>query len=213
MPIRSACTCPKDGAPYSNGQQYCPWCAGLIARTTDPLNRQWIGSLSEDGRTVISPHPDLRTHMPPPGATVPMKQASPYAPYKSRTEQRFAQWLAVQTPTEEIGTWDYQPIRLWLAPQTTYTADFVVQRGEQDALQFEPGVSILLTPTLAVQLLPPPFSALTFYETKASTGHVYEASRAYDKLKVAAHLYPCFTFRLAQWDRPRAMWYIRTIPA
>lgn len=51
----------------------------------------------------------------------------PYAPYRSRTEQRYAQdVLAVWAHDGAIVRWRYEAVRLQLAPQTTLTPDFLL---------------------------------------------------------------------------------------
>ena len=46
--------------------------------------------------------------------------------FRSNTEREYAEMLAIQKLNGEIRDWRYEPIRLKLAEQTTYTPDFMV---------------------------------------------------------------------------------------
>lgn len=46
--------------------------------------------------------------------------------YASKWEELYAQHLAAQALAGEIADWKYEPLKILLAPQTTYTPDFMV---------------------------------------------------------------------------------------
>ena len=97
----------------------------------------------------------------------------PWWPYRSKTEWRYAEVLERWQQTGQILRWRYEALRLALAPQTTLTVDFLV------------------TPVLnAVD------QRLRFDEVKGAT---WFREDGWQKLKIAAALYPEFRFVRVQW--------------
>lgn len=149
----------------------------------------------------------LRVWAPVEDATPTHKNTGPR--YRSKTEARFAEELTRREAMDECKAWWYEPVRLWLRPGMSFTPDFVVQEARPNLLTFTPGMPATLSPALARDLGDGHAGALICYEVKASL--VYEQRRAYDRLKMAAHLYPMFEFRVAQWDRKRHAWNEREV--
>jgi hypothetical protein len=115
--------------------------------------------------SVTIPSPALpQGHLPPPAP-----DARPR--YRSKTEARYADYLTACQYAGTIEAWWYEPLRLWLAPKTTYTPDFLIQYRAS--------------------------TMLTCYEVKGA----YIRDRAMDKPKIAARLYPIFRFRVAVWEQ------------
>lgn len=63
--------------------------------------------------------------------TLPLRHQSPYAPYRSRTEQRYAALLDVWQREGQVRKWRYEAMRLTLATlKTTLTIDFWLTRPD-----------------------------------------------------------------------------------
>ena len=121
-------------------------------------------------------HPGLR---PPQGSApqvlptfpaTPPAPAHPCAPYRSRTEQRFAARLTQEQRDGQVLDWWYEPLKLRLGEKCYYTADFLVRYTDH------PG---------------------DFYLWEVKGG--WARDDAIVKTKTAAKLYPCFHFVWAQW--------------
>ena len=83
----------------------------------------------------------------------------------------------------EVQAWWYEPCKgLYLAPKTSYTPDFLVQFRD-------------------------PTRRLEFHEVKGP----YIWDKDWQKVKLAAAMYPCFRFVRAQWTKGR--WFFREVPA
>jgi hypothetical protein len=169
---------------------------------------------------LLASRQDTRLTLPVPSIAVPRTERTQHEiqadPYRSKTERRFAmERLAIWQDVGRIQAWRYEPVRLWLRPQMSYTPDFLVQREPtpQPCL-FTHGMTLSLTPDFVHTYLDRGqwnTGAFVFYEVKASL--IYEPRRALDRLKMAAHLYPMFHFTLAQWDSKRQEWYEKVITA
>lgn len=94
--------------------------------------------------------------------------------YRSNTEREYADLLRVD-PT--IRQWWYEPFKLWLAPQTTITIDFLVHYKDDRRL-------------------------LELHEVKGR----WVREDGWVKLKIAASLYPCFRVVQAQCIRHEWVW-------
>jgi hypothetical protein len=103
------------------------------------------------------------TPIPPPAPTVPP------SPYRSQTEARYAALLQTRQAGGEIAQWWFEGLKLRLAHNTFYTADFLVQVRESPLLQL--------------------------HEVKG--GFWRDDARV--KIKVAAQQYPCFVFLAVQY--------------
>ena len=108
-------------------------------------------------------------------------QASTTPSYRSKTEAHYAQVLAWRQQAGEIEAWWYEALSLKLAPSTHYRPDFLV---------------------LVAEGMP-----LELHEVKGA----WVREKGWQKLKIAAALYPCFTFRLCQ--RKEGTWHYRVIPS
>lgn len=102
-------------------------------------------------------------------ANLPVNFA-PGLPKINATEARYGSFLNIQKHAHIIYDYRFEPIKLRLANNTTYTPDFMV-------IPFSP------------------FAKIEFHEVKG--GFIRED--AWIKLKIAAEIYPEFKFVLAQW--------------
>ena len=109
-------------------------------------------------------------------ATEGQKQASPFWPYRSKTEQQYAALLDQWQREEDIARWWYEPMKLWLAPRTTITIDFLVRRYGGERLEL--------------------------HEVKGK----WIREDGWVKLKIAAALYPCYLVILATWKENAWHW-------
>lgn len=109
------------------------------------------------------------------------RQEAPAAPldcYRSETERRYAAYLDSEVNAGMVAAWWYEPMKgLYLAPKTSYTPDFLVQYCDGER-------------------------GLECHEVKGAK--IWEKDRI--KAKLAARLYPCFRFLLAQWKESRWTW-------
>ena len=55
--------------------------------------------------------------------------SKPWAPYRSKTEAAYAEYLVLTQKIEQIDGWRYEPVTLILAPKVRYTPDFLVYIG------------------------------------------------------------------------------------
>jgi hypothetical protein len=87
-----------------------------------PRGLRW----TEDEYTTFLTKTVQPQQTPPPldCPTTPLAAVHPYAPYRSRTEQRYAGTLAIWQRSGLIQRWRYEALRLTLAPRTTLTVDF-----------------------------------------------------------------------------------------
>jgi hypothetical protein len=90
-------------------------------------------------------------------------------PYRSQTEARYADVLISLVQGGMLAQWWYEPARLWLAPKTTYTPDFLLHFHGH--------------------------GPLVFVEIKGA----WIRPNALVKPKIAARLYPMFRFTLVTW--------------
>jgi hypothetical protein len=154
----SGCTCPKDGSAY------CAQCQAYAQKAGLSLGAQPVAAV-----------------------VFPMPLASPTEPrdrYRSKTERRYAQTiLDIGIASGILRDYWYEPMKgLWLAPETTYTPDFLVQYTDTR-------------------------QPLELHEVKG--GFIYAKDR--QKIKLAAAMYPCYRFLLAQWKGQR--WWFTHVPA
>jgi len=125
--------------------------------------------------------------LPPAALVFPIPHASltplPGDRYRSKTERRYALTiLDVGIASGILKRYWYEPMKgLYLAPKTTYTVDFLVEYT--DATQ-----------------------PLECHEVKG--GFIYPKDM--QKTKMAAALYPCFRFIIAQWKDQR--WWFKDVP-
>lgn len=165
--------------------------------------------LTRPGYRIVgepAPPPAVLALEPPPAPPV----RSPR--YRSKTEARYAAYLDLQQIHGQITAWAYEPVRLWLAPGLRFTPDFCVQKGNiLDLLPWTTEMPVTLSPAFAAAMADLDSVGLTCIEVKASVSHVFEPSRALDRVKMAAHLYPMLTFVVAQWDRKRHDWTERML--
>jgi hypothetical protein len=135
--------------------------------------------------------------VPPPGPPRPASRVqshrpNPHAPYRSRLEARYAALLVQQERAGLIRRWRYEAIRLRLAPATTLTVDFAVTMSSLQRGEY-----------------------LALHEVKG--GYVREDG--WQKLKIAAALYPEFEFMLVRWvklgiyDTEGYEWQWKVVPA
>lgn len=103
--------------------------------------------------------------------------------YRSKTERRYALTiLDVGIASGILKRYWYEPMKgLYLAPKTTYTVDFLVEYTD-------------------------PTQPLECHEVKG--GFIYPKDM--QKTKMAAALYGCFRFILAQWKDQR--WWFKEVP-
>lgn len=130
--------------------------------------------LANGGSRVIGEAPPVAAvifPVPRPVATPPKGDR-----YRSKTERRYAQTiLGVGLASGILKQYWYEPMKgLYLAPQTTYTPDFLVEYAD-------------------------PTQPLELHEVKGA--HIYP--EAMQKLKHAAARYTCYRFLLAQWKGQR----------
>src|SRR5262245_56874604 len=110
-----------------------------------------------------------RVHPVPPHGT-PLVEVlggrtpAPAAPYRSKTEARYADLLKTRLACEDILAFWYEPMSLRLGHQCHYTPDFLVQR---------PGTALL-----------------EFVEIKGS----FIRDRSLVKPRAAATRFPCYVF-------------------
>lgn len=103
--------------------------------------------------------------------------------YRSKTERRYAQTvLDIGIASHILKNYWYEPMKgLYLAPKTTYTPDFLVEYTD-------------------------PMQPLELHEVKG--GFIY--AKDMQKLKMAAAMYGCYRFLLAQWKDHR--WWFKNVP-
>lgn len=94
----------------------------------------------------------------------------------NKTETRYAQRLAAMLVAGEILWWQFEPIKLRLADATFYTPDFALQMSD---------------------------GRIELHEIKGSRKLWKDDARV--KIKVAAELFPIFTFR-ALYPQPGGFW-------
>lgn len=147
-----------------------------VTEDTTPL----VPTLEPPTFRVLEPAHAL---MPDPRVGKALKKRACW-PYKSEAEQRYAQLLDTLKYEEQIAQWWYEPMKgLYLAPDTSYTPDFLVQ-----------------------WLQGPRSAELEIHEVKGA--HIRE--KDWIKAKTAANKYPCFRWILAQWKQES--WYYKDIP-
>jgi hypothetical protein len=99
----------------------------------------------------------------------------------TKLERRYADWLEHLRIAGEIRGWWYEPLRLILAPKTTYCPDFMILHhgGALELHEVKP------------------------YNRRRHQPYFLEASRT--KLKVAAAKFPIWTFK-AVWLDEHSCW-------
>ena len=115
----------------------------------------------------------------------PQRIPAPSAPpaqrldrYRSETERRYARYLDGEVNAGIVARYYYEPCKgLWLAPKLSYTPDFLVIYCDGER-------------------------GHEMHEVKGE--HIWP--KDWDRLKMAAQLYQCWTFRLAQWKEQRWQW-------
>jgi hypothetical protein len=134
--------------------------------------------LSRSQSRVLSAHRGLPRLSAAPLVTAPIVPDR----YKSDTERRFAtENLESWKRQGQIEEWWYEPMKgLYLAPEATYTPDFMTYRVGEGCV---------------------------VYEVKGA--FIREKDR--QKLKLAAAVYWCFPFLLAQWKE--AQWHYTRMPS
>lgn len=146
---------------------------------------------------------------------VPAPVAPPVAPTPrrkvSKTELRYATVLEVAQHEGHIKAWWPCPLRLWVAPAMSYTADFLTQARGPDVLTFPASQPITLSPTFAESLCRFGSYGLTLIEVKHT--FMFDKRRALDRLKTAASLYPMLRFKLCTWDTKRQAFVEQEMPA
>ena len=159
--------------PWGTEAEYAALLArGVVREVITAKGDTATAGHTQEGKKQLSPN--IASALLPSTVEIPRDR------FRSDTERRYAQVLELRKYAGEIVDWYYEPIRLFLAPRTTLTVDFlVVMRGKNLAL----------------------------HEVKAA----WYKEDGWVKLKMAARLYPCFTFVLCQWKERG--WYYQTIPA
>ncbi len=124
------------------------------------------GNVREVGSIRVKPAALAARGLPP----LPVPSPAKIDRYRSKTERRYAELLTHWQHEGEVLLWYYEPIKLWLAPQTTITIDFLV---------------VWVTRPRDYEL----------HEVKGS----WIREDGWQKLKFAAAMYPIFPMYLAQW--------------
>jgi hypothetical protein len=100
----------------------------------------------------------------------------------NKLEAKYAAHLELRKTTREISDWRFEPMKLRLAPRTYFDVDFAVR---YDWL-LEDGAEV---------------AVIELHEVK---GHWEDDARV--KMKVAATMFPWWTFRGVQWDKAAKDW-------
>jgi hypothetical protein len=129
---------------------------------------QWMAYLHRP--QVVVPARVAAAHSLP--ASLPAARTpQPLDRYRSKTERLYAQRLAVYQYDGLIKRWWYEPAKgLYLAPQTSYTPDFLIEYAD-------------------------PTRPLEMHEVKGG----FVRPQDWQKTKQAAAIYTCFRFLLAQY--------------
>lgn len=105
----------------------------------------------------------------------------------NKLEAKYAAHLELRKTTREIKDWRFEPMKLRLAPRTYFDIDFLV------ALHYD---DVQMAPTKVDRI-----SVLELHEVK---GHWEDDARV--KMKVAATMFPWWTFRGVKWDKDAKDW-------
>lgn len=173
------CTC--DGTPNT----YCPRCQAILDRAEGQGSRGDLSPMLQAPRSPQEP-PGARTSLATKKASgsigVAGRRHKPPKTdrYRSNTERRYAALLDTWLWEEDIARWWYEPMKLWLAPKTTITIDFLVRRYGGERLEL--------------------------HEVKGG----WYREDGLVKLKIAAHMYPCYKVVMAQWQKGE--WIFKEIP-
>lgn len=100
----------------------------------------------------------------------------------NKLEAKYAAHLELRKMTNEISDWRFEPMKLRLAPSTFFDIDFLVRF---DFLLEDGG-------------------EVAFVELHELKGHWEDDARV--KMKVAATMFPWWTFRGVQWDKTAKDW-------
>lgn len=119
----------------------------------------------------------------PQAPKAPPRNQSLTSPYRSVTEARYAAYLAGEVNAGMVAQWYYEPCKgLRLGPTTSYTPDFLVVYCDGER-------------------------GYEFHEVKGA----FIREKDWIKAKIAAAIFPCFRFVLAQWEDER--WHWKEIPS
>jgi hypothetical protein len=106
-------------------------------------------------------------------------------------EKRYAAHLELRKLTGEILDWRFEPMKLRLAPSTFFDVDFLVVAPPTDMGAGAFGAD-----------------EVELHEVK---GHWEDDARV--KIKVAARMFPWWTFKGVMWDKARKDWKFEEFPA
>ena len=150
---------------------------------TKGVDRGMIQRLIAEGRaTITGGQQKLRAEVFTP---VSKAKGVHKAGVMNKTESLYAFVLESMKQTGEIKRYWYEGVKLRLADKTSFTADFLVELAD---------------------------GSLELHEVKPRSGKKYFAHEdARVKIKVAAEMYPCFTFKIV-WPRKGGGWDQQIIP-
>jgi hypothetical protein len=160
---------------------------------------------------ALDPALTVRTAPAPTAQDVEVTRARTPGRNVSKTEQRYATVLDVAKQEGHLKAWWPCPLRLWIAPRMSYTADFLTQARGPDVLTFPASQPITLSPAFAESLCRFGSYGLTLIEVKHT--FMFDHRRALDRLKTAASLYPMVRFKLCTWDTQQQRFLEQEIPA
>ena len=169
------CTC--SGEPGA----YCARCEALLARAEGRVMPAEVHVLfhgpqtAQEQRSFRTPHKTSKAY-PSPVAAPGRQQPPKIDRYRSDAERRYAVLLDQWQREEDIARWWYEPMKLWLAPKTTITIDFLIRRYGGEPLEL--------------------------HEVKS----VWYREDGLVKLKIAAAMYPCYRVILANWADHQWHW-------
>jgi len=178
---------------------------GFAMTEADAIAHAQRHGLALDPALTVRPVPAPATH------DIQATPARKPARKVSKTEQRYATILEVARHEGHIKAWWPCPLRCWIAPGMSYTADFLTQARGPDVLTFAASQPITLSPAFAESLCRFGSYGLTLIEVKHT--FMFDQRRALDRLKTAASLYPMLRFKLCTWDTQQQRFLEQEIPA
>lgn len=98
-------------AARSHGMTYLAWCAA-----GKPVSK--TGAVSKTGVGKQKP------------------RINPFAPYRSKWEQQYAEYLATSVAAKRVLDWRYEPERLEIGIGAVYTPDFSVLLSGADRIEY-----------------------------------------------------------------------------